>query len=70
MLAFRSFPRRTKQPLFTDAKKSGLWDVYCGEETYRKIQEFTGFNLGNWMKRNVTWEADFFSQNVLSFERA
>lgn len=40
-------------------KKSGLWDVYCGEQTYKKIQDFTGFNLGMWMKKHIQWEKDF-----------
>lgn len=40
-------------------KKSRLWDVYCGEQTYRKIKEFTGFDLSKWMKENVNWEKDF-----------
>ena len=40
-------------------KKSGLWDVYCGEQTYKKIQGFTGFDLGKWIKKHVQWEKDF-----------
>ena len=40
-------------------KKSGLWDVYCGNETYSKIKEFTGFDLAEWMTKNVDWENDF-----------
>lgn len=40
-------------------KKSGLWDVYCGSETYAKIKEFTGFDLASWMTNNVDWENDF-----------
>ncbi len=40
-------------------KKSGLWNVYCGSETYAKIKEFTGFDLGNWMAKNINWKNDF-----------
>lgn len=40
-------------------KKSHLWDVYCGAQTYGKIKEFTGFDLGKWMKQHVQWEKDF-----------
>jgi len=40
-------------------KKSGLWDVYCGVQAYQKIKEFTGFDLGKWMKQNVQWKKDF-----------
>ncbi len=40
-------------------KKSELWDVYCGIETYEKIETFTGFNLGKWMNDNIQWKEDF-----------
>ncbi len=40
-------------------KKSGLWSVYCGAETYGKIEEYTGFNLARWQQENLNWEQDF-----------
>ena len=40
-------------------KDSGLWEIYCGIETHEKIYEFTGFDLGNWQKENLTWDQDF-----------
>jgi len=39
-------------------KNSGLWDVFCGEETYPKVLEFSGFNLGAWIVDNVDWPND------------
>jgi hypothetical protein len=39
-------------------KKSGLWDVYCADETYAKIYEFTGFDIKNWMLENMDWLTD------------
>lgn len=39
-------------------KRSGLWEVYCGSETYPKVQEFSGFDLGLWTKTHVDWESD------------
>lgn len=39
-------------------KKSGLWEVYCGAETYPKVLEYSGYNLGSWIKNNVTWLSD------------
>lgn len=39
-------------------KNSGLWDVYCAEETYIKITEFTGFDIKQWMQRNMDWLND------------
>lgn len=43
-------------------KKSGLWSVFCGNETYKQIKKFTGFDLGSWLKKNVNWEKDFDSK--------
>ena len=39
-------------------KKSNLWEVSCGMDAYAKVLEFSGFDLGAWMKANVTWESD------------
>lgn len=39
-------------------KKSGLWEVSCGPDTYAKVKEFSGFDLGAWVKKNVTWKKD------------
>jgi hypothetical protein len=40
-------------------KKSGLWTVYCGTETYKIMQDVTGYDLSGWMKKNMNWEEDF-----------
>lgn len=40
-------------------KRSGLWQVYCGDETYEQISKFAGFDLSGWIKANVAWEVDF-----------
>jgi len=39
-------------------KKSGLWDVYCADEAYKKIFEFTGFDIKKWMINNMDWLND------------
>ena len=43
-------------------KRSGLWNVYCGEETYKQISTHSGFDLMKWIKENVNWEKDFDSK--------
>jgi hypothetical protein len=58
-LLFVRSPEEQNNHYLQTLKNSGLWDVYCGEETYKKIQDFTGFNLEVWMKNNVKWEEDF-----------
>lgn len=40
-------------------RASGLWDVYCGDDTYSKIHEFTGFDLADWIRQQISWEQDF-----------
>lgn len=58
LLFVRSNEERNNHYLQT-LKNSGLWTVYCGQDTYKKIEEFSGFNLAEWMIKNVKWEDDF-----------
>lgn len=39
-------------------KKSPYWNVFCAEEGYAKMAEFTGFNLRNWLDVNADWKND------------
>ena len=50
-------------------KRSDLWEVYCGAETYPKVLEYSGFDLGVWMNENVTWMDDVSPQFLNSLER-
>lgn len=43
---------------FLRLKNSGLWNVTCYKETYKKIEFFTGFDLKNWIDKNIDWEKD------------
>ncbi len=48
---------------------SSIWEVYCGENTYNKISEFTGFDLKTWINDNIVWENDLdeeFYQYLIS----
>jgi len=40
-------------------KNSGLWEVYCGKDTYQQIYNHTHFDLNQWIEKNVTWAEDF-----------
>jgi hypothetical protein len=44
---------------FRTLKNSGIWEAYCGNETYAKIQEYSGFNLKQWIEANINWTTDF-----------
>lgn len=43
-------------------KHSGLWDVFCADETYAKIAEFTGFDMRSWMEENMDWGNDILPE--------
>jgi hypothetical protein len=58
MLFVRSDEERNNHYLQT-LKNSGLWSVYCGQETYGQIYNFTGFDLSSWLEANVKWQDDF-----------
>lgn len=58
LIFVRSSEERNNHYLQT-LKRSGLWEVLCGKETYDKIREFTGFDFNAWMKINIDWEKDF-----------
>ncbi len=47
---------------FQTLKKSGIWDTYCGMDTYTKIHEFTGCDLSQWIANNICWEDDISSE--------
>lgn len=39
-------------------KNSPYWDVYCADECYAAIREFTGFDMRRWLDDNVDWSND------------
>ena len=39
-------------------KNSKYWNVYCAEECYKAIHQFTGFDLRKWLNDNAKWETD------------
>ena len=47
---------------FQALSNSPLWDVYCGDKAYARIQEDTGFALGEWIRENVNWDEDFSTE--------
>lgn len=41
---------------------SGVWSTSCGDETYEKIHQFSGFDIHTWIANNINWMYDFSSQ--------
>jgi hypothetical protein len=50
-------------------KNSGIWSAFNGNNTYQKIAEFTGFDLRNWIDKNVDWLHDLNQQTVSDFNK-
>ncbi|MGV8017839.1 MAG: hypothetical protein AB2L26_06580 [Ignavibacteria bacterium] len=53
---------------FNTLKNSGIWDAYCGGDAYKKINEFSGYNLKKWIDTNVDWTNDFKPETTTHFE--
>lgn len=39
-------------------KTSRYWEVFCADDAYEKIKDFSGFDLKMWMNTNMTWLED------------
>ncbi|MCI5158296.1 MAG: hypothetical protein D3906_07595 [Candidatus Electrothrix sp. AUS1_2] len=50
-------------------KNSGIWDVYCGSETYEQINHYSGFDLTSWIENNIQWEEDLDRDTQSHFQR-
>ncbi len=48
-------------------KNSEIWSVFCGEETYQQISEYSGFNLAEWIQDNIDWSSDLTEDTVQYF---
>lgn len=49
---------------FNKLKNSGIWEAYCGNEAYEKINEYSGYNLKNWTERHIDWANDFNAETT------
>ena len=50
-------------------QNSGIWDTSTGSNTYRKIQEFTGYDIEKWINSNIDWLHDLEPAMVAHIER-
>ena len=39
-------------------KNSPYWDVYCANDSYAAMREFTGFDMRKWLDKNADWQND------------
>ncbi|MDR0572850.1 MAG: hypothetical protein LBG96_02270 [Tannerella sp.] len=49
---------------FQTLKNSGIWDAYSGNEAYDKMEEYSGFDIKNWITTNIDWENDFKTETI------
>lgn len=52
---------------FRTLKNSGIWQAYCGTETHAKIKEHSGFDIKQWIEKNIDWSGDFGSDTMQYF---
>ena len=48
-------------------KNSAGWNAYCGNEAYRKIHEYSGFDLKSWIETYIDWKNDFRADTLQHF---
>lgn len=53
---------------FQIIKRSGVWEAYCGDEAYGKVQSYTGFDIKSWIANNIHWEADLKPETLAQFK--
>jgi hypothetical protein len=53
---------------FSTLKNSSVWEAYCGNEAYQKINEYSGYNLKSWIDTNIDWAAELKPETVTHFQ--
>ena len=59
----------TNNQYFITLKNSAVWTASCGNETYEKIHNFSGFDLKQWIRDNINWEDDLLPQTINHFRK-
>ena len=50
-------------------KNSPYWEVYCADDGYSAMKEFTGFDIRKWLDKNVDWKNDISTELKRHLER-
>lgn len=48
-------------------KNSLYWEVYCADDGYAAMKEFTGFDMRKWLNENADWENDISTELKSAF---
>jgi len=54
---------------FQTLKKSGIWEAYCGIETYNQIKTYTGFDIKSWITSHLDWQNDISEELLDHLEK-
>jgi hypothetical protein len=49
---------------FNVLRNSGIWQAYCGTDTYDKIKQYSGFDLKKWIEANIDWAGDLKGETL------
>ena len=52
---------------FQILKNAEVWEAHCGEDAYRKIGDYTGFDLRDWITVNINWAEDLLPDTTDHF---
>ncbi len=53
---------------FKVLKNSGVWEAHCGNETYARIKELSGFDIKHWIGSNIDWGNDLRRDTMRYFK--
>lgn len=53
---------------FQTLKNSGVWEAFCGKDSYTEIQQYSGFDINTWISQNIDWESDFKKDTIGYFK--
>lgn len=43
---------------FNTLQNSGIWSAFSGEDTYAELQRYSGYDIRNWINKNINWTED------------
>ncbi|MHB8844192.1 MAG: hypothetical protein ACYC7L_05525 [Nitrospirota bacterium] len=54
---------------FQTLKKSGIWEAYSGGQAYKKMKEYSGYDIKKWIDNNIKWDQDFKRETMAFFRK-
>jgi len=51
-------PENANNHYLQTLKNSPYWDVYCANDSYAAMKNFTGFDMRKWLDENADWKND------------